>query len=145
MTKGKINKRVILDRVSYLNEMLNILFDFKKMKKEEFINDVHMVASFESHLRRGLECLFDLGRHILAKEFAYPASEYKEIAIKLLEKDVLSESDATKLKKMAGYRNRMVHFYNEVTKEELYEIAKNDIDDIPIILESLKELLKKKK
>lgn len=31
---------------------------------------------------------------------------------------------------MAGYRNRMVHFYDEVTPEELYQIVQDDIKDI---------------
>jgi uncharacterized protein YutE (UPF0331/DUF86 family) len=31
---------------------------------------------------------------------------------------------------MAGYRNRMVHFYREVTPEELYQIVANNLKDI---------------
>ena len=31
---------------------------------------------------------------------------------------------------MAGYRNRMVHFYREVTPQELYQIAKDNLKDI---------------
>lgn len=35
-----------------------------------------------------------------------------------------------KLHKMAGYRNRMVYFYNLITDEELYKIISNELGDI---------------
>jgi len=44
--------------------------------------------------RRPLEALFDIGRHILAKKFAYSATEYKEIAKGLFEKKVLETKEA---------------------------------------------------
>jgi len=31
---------------------------------------------------------------------------------------------------LAGYRNRMVHFYHEVTFEELYEICRGELGDL---------------
>ena len=37
----------------------------------------------------------------------------------------------------AEYRNRMVHFYFEITPEELYGILKNDLQDIENVLEAL--------
>jgi hypothetical protein len=39
------------------------------------------VGAAESYLRRAVEVLLDMGRHILAKEFALAVSEYKEIAL----------------------------------------------------------------
>lgn len=34
------------------------------------------------------------------------------------------------LMKMAGYRNRMVHLYYEVSSKEIYDILKNHLSDI---------------
>lgn len=31
---------------------------------------------------------------------------------------------------MAGYRNRMVHLYHEISAKEIYEILKNHLSDI---------------
>ena len=33
------------------------------------------------------------------------------------------------LSDMAGYRNRMVHFYDEITPQELYRIVRKDVGD----------------
>jgi uncharacterized protein YutE (UPF0331/DUF86 family) len=38
--------------------------------------------------------------------------------------------DGSLLKVLAGYSNRLVHFYHEITAEELYEICKNELDEI---------------
>ena len=94
-------------------------------------------AAAESYLRRALEALLDLGRHILAKGFALAPAEYKEVANELGKAGVLSEQDADLLRKMAGFRNRMVHFYNELSENEVYEICTGDLVDVETVLEGL--------
>ena len=34
------------------------------------------------------------------------------------------------MRKIAGYRNRMVHFYQEISIQELYEICTKDLIDV---------------
>ena len=38
---------------------------------------------------------------------------------------------------MAGFRNRLVHFYGEVADAELYDICTRDVRDVEAVLESL--------
>ena len=59
-----------------------------------------------------------------------------------MEKEVLTEKEAELLTKMAGYRNRMTHFYHEITPEELYEICRDHIDEVTLVLDRLIEWLK---
>jgi len=40
-------------------------------------------------------------------------------------------------RKMAGYRNRMVHLYDEVTTEELYRICAEHLDDFDTIIDPI--------
>jgi len=110
--------------------------------KKSFIRNRRNVAAAESYLRRSLEALFDIGRHILVKRFAIPATEYKEIARGLLDKKILSEDEAELMRKMAGYRNRMVHFYHEITPEELHEICLNHLDEIRLLLDRMLQSIK---
>jgi len=65
--------------------------------------------------------------------------EYKEIAKRLFEKSVLSADEAEWMRKMAGYRNRMVHFYREVSAEELHEICLNRLGEIRTLLRRMLE------
>src|SRR4030043_1651014 len=121
MSPGDIDSKVVAQRVFWISQMVDSLKDLQLEEKVSFLADRHKVAAAESYLRRALEALFDIGRHILAKRFAYPATEYKEIAKGLSENRVLVENEAELMRRMAGYRNRMVHFYHEISPEELHE------------------------
>jgi len=86
-------------------------------------------AAAETFLRRSLEAVFDIGRHILAKTgHGELAQEYKSIARGLGALGAVSGSLAAKLVEMAGYRNRLVHLYWEVTADELYRILQDELD-----------------
>jgi len=50
-----------------------------------------------------------------------------------------------KIMEMAGYRNRIVHFYHEITNEELYEILQNDLKDIEQFVNEIGKFIKKYK
>ncbi len=109
---------------------------------QEFFSDRRNVWSAESCVRRMLEAILDLGRHILAKCFGKGVTEFKKIADELEYKGGLSRESAQIMRILAGYRNRMVHFYHEVTQEELYSICSQELKDILFLKESLVEWIK---
>lgn len=43
---------------------------------------------------------------------------------------------------MAGYRNRLTHFYAEITPGELHDILNNDLGDFETFLSAIKRVLK---
>jgi uncharacterized protein YutE (UPF0331/DUF86 family) len=145
MTPGKINEKVVSQRASWVLEMIDALRELPLTNREEFFQNKHNLAAAESYLRRSLEALFDIGRHILVKHFAYPAAEYKEIARGLAEKKVIGGTELELMRKMAGYRNRMVHFYHEITPEELHDVCLNHLDELKLLLETLLQWIRKNK
>jgi len=130
MSPGKLSKKVIGDRLAWIDKMVAEIRALPLGSYEEFSANRRDVWAAESCLRRALEAIFDLGRHILAKGFGLGVTEYKQIATELETAAVLSHSRARLLSTLAGYRNRLVHFYHEVTSEELYEICRNNLDDL---------------
>jgi len=137
MTPADIDPKIITQRAAWVLEMIGALRDLPLKNKKDFLRNRNNVAAAESYLRRSLEALFDIGRHVLAKRFAFPATEYKEIARGLLDKKILNEEEAELMRKMAGYRNRMVHFYHEITPEELHEICRGHLDEIKLLLDRM--------
>ncbi|MCX5915503.1 MAG: DUF86 domain-containing protein [Deltaproteobacteria bacterium] len=142
MTPANIDRKVITQRAAWIRDMMGALSELPLKNKKSFIRNRRNVAAAESYLRRSLEALFDIGRHILAKRFAIPATEYKEIARALLVKKILNEDEAELMRKMAGYRNRMVHFYHEISPEELHEICLNHLDEIRLLLDRMLQSIK---
>lgn len=137
MTPRKIRKKVVLEKVSWIRKMVDAIHELPFTTEEEFKSDKRNVAAAESYLRRALEALLDLGRHILAKGFGVGITEYKEIGRTLAEKGVIDGETANLLIKMAGYRNRMVHFYDEISDKELFLICTNELDDMEIVLSEI--------
>lgn len=137
MIAAKINGDVISQRTLWVRRMVDSIRALPLQNKTRFLQNPNNVAAAESYLRRALEALFDLGRYILAKKFAYPTAEYEEIAEGLLEKKIIKKKERDLLRRMAGYRNRMVHFYHEITPEELYDICRHQLDDISNLLDAI--------
>jgi uncharacterized protein YutE (UPF0331/DUF86 family) len=128
---------VLLDRAAAVSAMLDEIRKLPLGGLPEFSADTRNVWTVDSCLRRALEALFDMGRHVLAKSFASGISEYKEIARRLQTAGVLGAEEATLLERLAGYRNRLVHFYHEVNAEELYQIASRQLGDVSTLRDAL--------
>lgn len=140
-------KNLPLDRDTILKRINGIQLEAEELRKlgellfEEYKNGTgHKLAEY--HLHRALEGVFNICAHILSRIPGGAADQYKEMATKfgefgLIDKDFAS----TKLKEMAKYRNRVVHFYSEVTPEETYSIIHNDLGDFDIFLSAVKEIL----
>lgn len=138
MLPGKISKRVVSDRLAWVDRMLNEIRALPLESKSVFMQDSRNVWAAESCLRRALEALFDMGRHIAAKGFAEAVTEYKEIAATLKRHDVISAEELALMQKLAGYRNRLVHFYHDVSADELYEICASHLGDVETTADTLR-------
>jgi len=130
MVISNLNTARILELVRFIETCLQEIEPFSRMPREEFLSDRKNPPFLESYLRRALEAVFDIGRHILAKTAGFKEIEYKAIAKQLGEKEIITRELSDMLYMMAGYRNRMVHFYKEISPEELYYIAVSRLKDI---------------
>ncbi len=139
MTPSRLKETVVLDRIRWVQRMIQAIRDLPLQTWEAFNAENHIAAAGESYLRRALEALLDLGRHILAKGFGVAPAEYKNIAIALGEKGVLTEKETALFIKMAGYRNRLVHFYHEISRQELYEICSQRLGEIESVLTAIQQ------
>jgi uncharacterized protein YutE (UPF0331/DUF86 family) len=142
VTPDKLSKRVVADRIGWVEEMLERIRALPLRDEQTFLADPRNVGAAESYLRRALEALLDLGRHVLAKGFGKGITEYKQVALRLQQTDVLTKEEGDLLEQMAGYRNRMVHFYHEVTSEELYLICTTELGDIERVVEGFKRWIR---
>jgi len=86
MVISKLNIDKIEKNLSLIQGFLSELRALSMMGEEDFLLDKRNPASAESFLRRSLESVFDIGRHILTKSYGFKEIEYKKIALELGEK-----------------------------------------------------------
>ncbi len=103
MEPSQLRARVLLERLAGIRSMLANIRALPLDSYDSFCADPRTPAAAESYVRRALEMLLDLGRHLLAKGFARSALEYKAIARELEAVGVLSAEEGRLLREMAGY------------------------------------------
>ena len=133
MTPSILSRRVIVERLALLDQMIRQIEQLPLHDEDAFFADNRNVHTAESCLRRALEALFDVGRHLLAKAFGIPSASYRETAARLAERDVLDKEEGKTFAQMAGYRDRLTHLYHEVSPAELYQVCVEDLGDLASI------------
>ncbi|AFV10331.1 hypothetical protein Tph_c00820 [Thermacetogenium phaeum DSM 12270] len=124
-----INKDLIRNRIDLINRSIARLKRMAALSREQFLADPDNFAIAEHHLRRALQSLFDAGRHIIAKQGLGHPVDYRSIILTLGREKIIPPQFAERIKGMAGYRNRLVHGYAEVTPEEMYNVIQERLDD----------------
>lgn len=94
MVISKLNIGKIKKNLSLIQEFLSGLNELSGISEVDFLSDKRNPASAESYLRRSLESVFDIGRHILAKSYGVKELEYKKIALELGEKGIVDKEYA---------------------------------------------------
>ena len=127
-----VEKDIVAKRIEGIESELQELQHLARQSIEEFSSGTgHKLAQY--HLHR---------IHILSRIPGGQASQYKEIAQKLGEFGIVPKEFADgKLTEMAKYRNRLVHFYAQVSPDELYGLLQHDLPDFDLFLSSIKQVL----
>lgn len=140
MTAGSIDLKVVSDRLAIVQSSLRDLRSLPVGSLTDFASDYRNPAAAESLLRRSIEALLDIARHLLAKGLGELALEYRQVAQQAFERGlILSPELAQRFKLIAGFRNRLTHFYAEVTTEELYRLVRDELGDLEEIAEELRQ------
>ncbi len=140
MTSGQIDLKVVQDRLQIVEDCLRGIRALPLVSQETFESDYRNPAAAESLLRRALEALLDVARHLLSKGFGQRSLEYRQVAQLSTEKGLIRDAELGKrFLLIASYRNRLTHFYSEVTPAELYEIASEKLGDVEAIAAELRQ------
>ena len=140
MVISSLNTKLINDRLGFITESLVKLKKLSDLDENGFLADDNSAIA-ESYLRRSLEAIFDIGRHVIAKRAGKSIIEYREIAVALGNMGVVSAELSERLRLMAGYRNRLVYFYHEVTDKELFAITQENLSDIEKFVLEIKNFI----
>jgi len=119
----------IEDRLTKIRTSSARLKEMQNLSKKQFLANPDHYAIAEHHLRRALESMFDIGRHIIAKKGLGKPEKYSHIIELLGQHSIISPEFREHIKGMAGYRNRLVHEYAHITAEELYDIINTRLKD----------------
>lgn len=108
---------------------------------EKFLSERKNYGLAEHYLRRTLEGILTIGSHILSRLPA-KTKDYKQIILSLGEYGIVPIEFAERNKRLASYRNRLVHLYWEVTMEELFTVITQHLEDMNLFCRYFQEVLR---
>ncbi|MEW5766007.1 MAG: DUF86 domain-containing protein [bacterium] len=121
-------------------EKLNIL---KSKRYEEFISDFRNMDSTLHILQTSIQALLDIGSYIIASLGLRTPNTNAEIIKILSEAGHIDRDKAKTYIKITQFRNRIVHLYNHIDTETLYDILVNELDDIKEFYINLLQVIEK--
>ncbi|MEW5954113.1 MAG: DUF86 domain-containing protein [Bacillota bacterium] len=138
---GKDRER-IMAKIGYIREQIvgirKLLAD---KSKEEVLSDPWLIKGLKYALQTSVEAMIDIAYHIAAKEYNHAPSEAREAIRVLVDNGLVSRKDLPVYGAMIGFRNRVVHGYQEVAPERVYEIAEQELGDFETFIRQVSVLL----
>lgn len=115
--------------ISSLQGALRLLRELAAIPEGEFASDNHKQGSAKYNLIVAIECVIDLGAHVISRRRLRVAEDYADTFIVLAEAGLLPQDFAEELRKMARFRNRLVHMYWAVDTVELHKVLRERLGD----------------
>lgn len=116
-----INRKTIEEKLFKFQETTKVLNDLKAYSKEEFIKDAIINSAAMFNLVIAVEVIVDIGNHILVEDFQRSVKTYTDIIIELGDIGVIPKEFAQENKDMAKFRNKLIHDYDRVSLDQVYE------------------------
>lgn len=111
----------IIERLQSLEEYTAHLKELRKIPLSDIKSDIKNRWAVERGLLLAIECVLDIGSHIVAEEKLGRPKDYTEIIDILGDKGVIPSDFAGQIRGMAGFRNILIHEYVEIDVERVYE------------------------
>lgn len=122
-----VKKEIIADRLEKLREYLKILRAIQKYEIERFKKDPFIHGAAERYLHLSIECLLDIGNHIIADRGCRKPDTYAEILGILVEEQIIPQGLGRRMAGMAAFRNVLVHDYLKLDLDRVYKIVKGQV------------------
>jgi uncharacterized protein YutE (UPF0331/DUF86 family) len=125
-----VNKSVILRKVSLIRHNLSRLKEKENVSLESLKNDLDIQDIVLHNLQLAIQGCIDIGSHLISDEGWGVAGSLNEIFHILQNKGVIKAEMVEKIISMVGFRNILVHEYENVNFDIVYNILHHHLRDI---------------
>lgn len=125
-----MKKEEVQSRLDLVPENLEKLAILQAMTYDEFMSDFRNIDSALHRLQTAIQALVDLGSYIIASLGLRTPSTSAEVIDILVECGLLPTAHRDRYISMIQFRNRIVHFYNDIDLRILHRILLDELVDI---------------
>lgn len=138
-----IDREKIKTKINIIQENISGLKEMENLSLETLSHNVRDLAAAKYFIRTAIEAIIDIGSHIIAKNFLGIPSTNVEVILTLIKKGVIPQNRLDIYTKMVKYRNRLTHFYGEVSVQEIYDIIQGHLGDFESFIQEVVFYLEK--
>jgi uncharacterized protein YutE (UPF0331/DUF86 family) len=133
----EIDIEKIKKRISEINETIEKAEQYASVPDQEFWGDERNILSVKHLLLEAIEACGSICIHISAKKLFNVPSSFAECFENLKKSDIVNDELASRLVRMARFRNILVHRYWEVDDRKILDYARNHTVDFRDFLRSV--------
>lgn len=134
-----VDPEVVRTRLESIREMLEVLHRHQKIPLNEFLTNRDSQLAVEHALFIAIQSLLDLGSHVLADMEIRNIADYRDVILKLGQAKVLPPHFAQSIADMAGFRNRLIHEYQDIDPAKLYEFLQHRLGDFEEFMKYIRD------
>jgi uncharacterized protein YutE (UPF0331/DUF86 family) len=132
---------IIRDRESRIREYTSDLRSFAQISEADFLGNRERQYAVLHALQLAIEASVEIATHICAADALGTPASYAEAFELLGRAGVLDEPLTEDLRRMARFRNRIVHFYGRVDLPLVYDLLQRQVSDFDRYLVAVESYL----
>jgi len=132
-----IDKDLILAKAGKVDSHLRRIREKKAVTLEEFLGDLDRQESILFNMQMAIQSCIDIAAHVISDEEMGVPGSTNEMFYMLQENSWLPPELTEKMVAAAGFRNLIVHEYDNVDLKRVYDIAQQDISDLEDFLKAI--------
>lgn len=132
---------IVRERCGRIRAYVRDLHEFSRISLDAFRSNRERQYAVLHALQLAIEAAIEIGTHICAADALGVPSSYAETFDLLERAGVVDGALAARLRGMARFRNRIVHFYWEVDLDEVYRVLTAELGDFGDYLAAIERYL----
>lgn len=133
----------ISNKIAFIREQITSIAGLlTENSKEAILSDPWLIKGIKYALQTAIEAMIDIAYHLSVHKFNHAPTEARDALRTLADGGIISHKDLIVYGSMIGFRNRVVHGYQEVAADRVYEIARNELGDFEKYIRQISTLLK---
>jgi uncharacterized protein YutE (UPF0331/DUF86 family) len=132
-----MNGEGVAGKLAILRDSLARLAAIPQRSYEEFVGDFRNVDSALHRLQTSIQALVDIGSYKLGRRGLPPPDTSRAILAALELDGAVPEGTAARYAPLFAFRNRVVHLYDRIDPQRVYEILTEHRQDLATLLDLL--------
>ncbi len=140
MPTPDVNWSLLRDKISDINDALEILSKYARRETAELLDDEEALRSAKYTFVVLAEAATNIATHICIEALDEAPASYADSFLILAENDLLDPHVCEKMAQLAGFRNLLVHRYAQVNDKHMLEMMREDLPSVEEFIACLANL-----